>query len=41
MSKMNIIILNNLENLKEELAINKPKTYQELMKYLYMIITIR
>ena len=38
---MNLFILNNLENLKEELTINKPKTYQELMKYLYMIITIR
>ena len=34
MSKMNILILDNLGNLKEEIAINRPKTYQELLKYL-------
>ena len=34
MSKLNIFILDNLDNLKEELAINKPKRYQELLKYL-------
>ena len=34
MSKMNIFILDNLDNLKEEITINKPKTYQELLKYL-------
>ena len=34
MSKINIFLLDDLDNLKEELTINKPKTYQELMKYL-------
>ena len=34
MSKLNIFILDNLDNLKEELTINKPKRYQEFMKYL-------
>ena len=34
MSKMNIFILDNLDNLNEELVINKPKRYQELLKYL-------
>ena len=34
MSKLNIFILDNLDNLKKELTINKPKTYNELMKYL-------
>ena len=31
---MNIFILNDLDNLKEELTINKPKRYKELLKYL-------
>ena len=31
---MNIFILDNLNNEKEELIINKPETYQELLKYL-------
>ena len=45
---MNIFILDDLDNLKEELTINKPKKYKELlgylnkkinyMKYLYMKI---
>ena len=34
MSKLNIFILDNLDNLKEELKINKPKRYQELLRYL-------
>ena len=34
MSKMNIFILDDLDNLKEELTINKPKKYKELLKYL-------
>ena len=34
MSKMNIFILDDLDNLKEELTINKPKTFKELLKYL-------
>ena len=34
MSKLNILILDNLDNLKEESKINKPKEYQELLKYL-------
>ena len=34
MSKINIFILDNLDNLKEELTINKPKKYKELLKYL-------
>ena len=34
MSKLNIFILDNLNNEKEEIIINKPKTYQELLKYL-------
>ena len=34
MSKLNIFILDNIDNLIEELTINKPKTYQELISYL-------
>ena len=34
MSKLNIFILDNLDNEKEEIIINKPKTYEELLKYL-------
>ena len=34
MSKINIFILDNLNNEKEEIIINKPKTYKELLKYL-------
>ena len=34
MSKLNIFILDNLNNEKEEIIINKPKTYQELLKFL-------
>ena len=34
MSKINIFILDNLDNLKEEMVINKPKTYQELLQLL-------
>ena len=34
MSKLNILILDDLDNLKEELTINKPKKYQELLRYL-------
>ena len=34
MSKINIFILDDLDNLKEEMLINKPKTYQELLKHL-------
>ena len=34
MSQLNIFILDNFDNLKEELTINKPKRYQELLKYL-------
>ena len=34
MSKINIFILDNFNNEKEEIIINKPKTYQELLKYL-------
>ena len=34
MSQLNIFILDNLDNLNEELVINKPKKYQELLKYL-------
>ena len=34
MSKCNIFILDNLDNLKEELVINKPKRYQDLCRYL-------
>ncbi len=34
MSKLNIFILDNLDNLKEELTINKPKIYKELLRYL-------
>ena len=34
MSKINIIIFDNLDNEKEEILINKPKTFQELLKYL-------
>ena len=34
MSKLNIFILNNLNNKKEEIIINKPKTYKELLKQL-------
>ena len=34
MSKLNIFILDDLDNLKEELTINKPKKYQELLRYL-------
>ena len=34
MSQLNIFILDNLDNLKEELTINKPKNYKELLRYL-------
>ena len=34
MSQLNIFILDNLDNLIQELAINKPKKYQELLRYL-------
>ena len=34
MSKLNIFILDNIDNLKEELTINKPKSYKELLRYL-------
>ena len=34
MSKLNIFVLDNLDNEKEEIIINKPETYQELLKYL-------
>ena len=34
MSKLNIIILDNLDNEKDEIQINKPKTYKEFLKYL-------
>ena len=34
MSQLNKFILDNLDNLNEELVINKPKKYQELLKYL-------
>ena len=34
MSQLNIFILDNLDNIKEELTINRPKTYKELMEYL-------
>ena len=34
MSKINILTLDNLDNLKEEKVINKPETYQELLKSL-------
>ena len=34
MSKINIFILDNLDNEKEEMVINKPKSYQELLKNL-------
>ena len=34
MSSLNIFILDNLDNLKEELTINKPKKYEELLRYL-------
>ena len=34
MSSLNIFILDNLDNLKEESKINKPKECQELQKYL-------
>ena len=34
MSKLNIFILDNLDNEKEEMVINKPKSYQELLKNL-------
>ena len=34
MSKVNILILDDLDNLKEELTINKPKKYQELLRYI-------
>ena len=34
MSKLNILILDDLDNLKEELTINKPKKYQELLRYI-------
>ena len=34
MSKLNIFILDNLDNLIQELTINKPKKYQELLRYL-------
>ena len=32
MSKINIFILDNLGNPKEEIVINKPKIYKELLK---------
>ena len=34
MSQLNIFILDNIDNLKEEITINKPKRYQELLKFL-------
>ena len=34
MSKLNIFLLDNLSNTREEIMINKPKTYQELLKHL-------
>ena len=34
MTKLNIFVLDNLNNEKEEIIINKPKTFQELLKYL-------
>ena len=34
MSKLSIFVLDDLDNLKEELIINMPKRYQELLKYL-------
>ena len=34
MSKLNIFLLDNLSNTKEEIIINKPKSYQELLKQL-------
>ena len=34
MSKLNIFRIDNLDNLEEEFTINKPKGYQELLKYL-------
>ena len=34
MSKMNIFVLDNLNNEKEEIIIDKPKTYQKLIEYL-------
>ena len=34
MSKLNIFLLDNLSNTKEEIMINKPKTYQELLNQL-------
>ena len=34
MSKLNIFILDNLDNIKEELTISKPKIYKELLRYL-------
>ena len=34
MSKLNIFLLDNLSNTKEEIIINKPKTYQELLNQL-------
>ena len=34
MSQLNIFILDNLDNINEELLINKQKRYQELLKYL-------
>ena len=34
MSKINIFILDHLDNEKEEITIDKPNTYQELVKYL-------
>ena len=34
MSQLNIFTLDNLDNIKEELTINRPKTYKELMEYL-------
>ena len=34
MSKLNIFFLDNLNNIKEELHIIKPKTYQDLLNQL-------
>ena len=34
MSKMNIFVLDNSNNEKEEIIIDKPKTYQKLLEYL-------
>ena len=34
MSQIKLLIFDNLDNLYEELTINKPKTYQELLRYL-------